>query len=92
LSGYGSGVFPIERLSTNEYINPAKRHYARPSEPVATGAELEALDVDAVVVGARATPSPAESAYLRRAFVSVAQYSGQQTIYLKKPAERAGRQ
>lgn len=88
LHGYGSGVFSIEQLSTNEYIDPAKRRYAKPSEPVPSDAELDALDVDAVVVGARTALSPEQSAFLRRGFASAVQYSGQQTAYLRKRAER----
>jgi hypothetical protein len=83
LHGYGSGVFAIDQLSTNEYINPAKRQYASPSAPPPTTDEaLEALAPDAVVVGAGASLSPVQSEFLRRRFVSVAQYSRQQTIYL----------
>jgi hypothetical protein len=85
LYGYGSGVFPVEHLNTNEYINPSKRRYAKPSEVAPTTAEtLEALEVDAVVVGAGATLNPTENAFLRHHFSSVVQYSGQQTIYLPK--------
>ncbi|HYP89877.1 MAG TPA: hypothetical protein VEQ59_17030, partial [Polyangiaceae bacterium] len=93
LTGYGSGVFPIERLSTNEYIIiPANRHYRKPIERVPTTAEaLEALDVDAVVVGAGAALNAVQSSYLHRRFASAVQYSGQQTIYLPKSREAGGR-
>ncbi len=88
LYGYGSGVFPVESLATNEYINPAKRHYARPAQDAPSNAEaLEALAVDAVVVGARTSLNADQTAFLRRHFTSVVQYSGQQTIYLRKSRE-----
>ncbi len=86
LYGYGSGVFPIEQLWTNEHINPTKRTpYARP--PVAaptTAAELDALDVAAVVVGAGASLNPAQQEFLASHFTSVISYPNQQTIYLPK--------
>jgi hypothetical protein len=88
LYGYGSGVFPVDRLFTNEYVAPAKRRYASPSAPAPTSAaELQALDVDAVVVGASASLNQAQTNFLRRGFSSIIQYPGQQTIYLPKTQE-----
>ena len=85
LYGYGSGVFVIDQLSTNEYVGPAKRRYAQPLAPAPSVAgALETLDVDAVVVGAGASLNPAQNAFLRDRFSSVVQYSAQQTIYLPK--------
>jgi hypothetical protein len=90
LYGYGSGVFPIERLSTNEYMAPDKRRYARAREAAPTTAEaLAALKVDAVVVGAGAALNPAQNAYLHHGFSNVAQYSSQQTIYLPKTRDKS---
>jgi hypothetical protein len=85
LYGYGSGVFPVEQLSTNEYINPTLRRYARAPMPAPqTAEELEALDVEAVVVGAGTSLNPVQNAFVQRHFSSVAHYSAQQTIYLRK--------
>jgi hypothetical protein len=91
LRGYGSGVFPIERLSTNEYIDAKKRSYARAKVHAPNTEEaLEALNVDAVVVGANTSLGSAQSEFLRRHFSSVVSYPGQQTIYLRKSRARAG--
>ncbi|HKY38376.1 MAG TPA: hypothetical protein VJN18_20675 [Polyangiaceae bacterium] len=85
LYGYGTGIFPIDQLHTNEFINPAVRRYARPSIPAPSSAEdLEAFGIDAIVVGVGANPSSGQKEFLRRHFSSVAQYPAQQTIYLKK--------
>ena len=47
-------------------------------------AELSRLRANAVVVGARAPLTPAQSAWLKRSFAQSVQYSGQHTIYLRK--------
>jgi hypothetical protein len=92
LYGYGSGVFPVEQLSTNEYINPILRRYARAPVPVpSSNEELEGFGIDAVVVGANFNPSSTQNAFLRRHFSSVATYPAQQTIYLRKSAAREAR-
>lgn len=84
-TGYGSGVFPIQLLKTNEYIPVAQRKYAAAPRPVPEDeVELSRLGANAVVVGARAPLTPAQSAWLKRSFAQSVQYSGQHTIYLRK--------
>ena len=83
--GYGSGVFPIELLKTNEYIPVSQRRYAAAPRPIPEDeAELAGLGAKAVVVGARAALTPAQSGWLKRSFAQSVQYSGQHTIYLRK--------
>jgi hypothetical protein len=85
LYGYGTGIFPIEQLSTNEHIRPDRRVYARPPAPApSTMEDLEASQIDAVVVGAGATLNAAQNKFLDRHFRSVISYPNQQTIYLPK--------
>jgi len=85
MPGYGSGVFPIDRLGTIEYLPPNQRVYAAAEAPAPNErAELEALDVQAVVVGAGAKLTRAQNDVLARRFQVAARFSGAHTVYLRK--------
>lgn len=89
LVGYGSGVFPIERLNTMEHVLETQHQYAAPEAPAPTDAAgLDALDVDAVVIGAAAKPNPAQAAFLRRGFSQVVRIPNRYTVYLRSQPHR----
>ncbi len=86
VSGYGSGVFPIERLRTVEYLPPSQRHYEESTESApTTAADLNALQVDVVVTGVGAKLNRAQKAFLQSSFVPVVTYSRFYTVYLRRP-------
>ncbi|MEO8180611.1 MAG: hypothetical protein ABI895_17385 [Deltaproteobacteria bacterium] len=90
LFGYGSGVFPIDRLNTIEYLPADKLWYSAPEAPVpADAAGLEALNADAVVVGASAKLNRPQQAFLAQRFVAAVAYGQKYTVYLRR--EVAGR-
>jgi hypothetical protein len=86
LFGYGSGVFPIDRLNTIEYLPGGELWYAAPEAPAPADAEgLAALNVDAVVVGSSAQPNQAQAQFLAQRFVLVAGYRHKHNVYLRRP-------
>jgi len=91
MPGYGSGVFPIERLGTIEYLPEKLRAYAAPEAPPPNGAaELAGLDVQAVVVGAAAKLAPAQKALLAKRYDLAARYGGGHSVYLRKAGNPSG--
>lgn len=75
VAGYGSGVFPIERLGTVDALPADLLRYARAEAPVPVdGPGLLALNVDAVVVGAAAPLDKLQNKFLARGFALVARY------------------
>lgn len=84
LRGYGSGVFPIERLNTMEYASGTKLEYAAPEASAPDDAAgLAALRVDAVVVGAPASLNPAQEAFLRQGFSQAVRIADRYAVYLR---------
>ena len=56
LPGYSDGIYPIERLNTNEYLASQLRHYQTPESPLPGEKDKEAREalfrsVDAVMTG-----------------------------------------
>jgi len=72
-----------------EHVFEAQRRYAAPEAPApADAAGLDALDVDAVVVGASAQPNPAQAAFLRRGFSQVVRIPKRYTVHLRREPPR----
>jgi hypothetical protein len=83
MRGYADGVYPIERLNTNEYLAGEWQHFAKPATPLpAAGDARDALlsDVDALMVG----PFSPHGGFKRRLQQSLTVH-GTFTLYLAKP-------
>lgn len=88
VNGYGSGVFAVEQLNTNEYLMTVPlRVYAKPQAPLPTSPEeLEALHLDAIVVGSGSHIPKALRPVTDRSHAQVVAFSGQFSLYCKRPA------
>jgi hypothetical protein len=87
LRGYAEGVYPIGAMATNEYLPGELRRFPRPETPMPKQPEARAAlltRVDAVFVGPWASERTIMG-LLEHRFVTAAQYSGQFTLYLKRP-------
>ncbi|MET0385746.1 MAG: hypothetical protein ABW321_07290 [Polyangiales bacterium] len=85
LPGYGSGVFPITDLGTDEYLPGAAQHYKQPPTPLPLEREARAAalsQVDAVVVVDREV-SAAERGGWTSGFKRGQKLPGGFTLYLK---------
>ena len=83
LSGYQDGIYPIEKLNTNEQLPPRVQRYARPE---AQPGDLDSTlpEVDAVFVGARARLPAGLEERLRADFTPAVEFSGQFALHLRK--------
>jgi hypothetical protein len=91
LSGYADGLYPIDALSTNEYLPLALRKYPRPTVPmpVASQARDAVLSLaDAVLVGPRYDAlSTQTEALLRQRFAVVVPLPGMLRLYLERKSD-----
>ena len=81
---YENGIYPIERLNTIEYL-PAREQRFSPPERAFASNEAELLALDAVIVGPGSRVPEWASAALRQRFTISVDFSGNYTVYLKKP-------
>lgn len=92
LRGYADGVYPIQRLSTHEYLPAAQQRFAAPEQPLPALPEARAAlleSVDAVLVATRSTLDKAENAVLAGHFTQVIRYEGYFGVYVKGKGRRS---
>jgi hypothetical protein len=83
VSGYGSGLFGVEQLSTNEYLlDPHMRKYPKPPTRLPDNPDdARAAGVSVVVVGAGASVPKRLRSWLDEDYTAIFSLSGQFTLY-----------
>jgi len=88
LSGYGSGIYQIEHLGTQEYLPGHLKQYRSPDESLPSIAEQEAVSkivaTDAILVGAGAVLDEQLSGAISGRFGIALKMPNQYTLYLRR--------
>ncbi len=85
VNGYGSGLFAVDQLITNEYlITVPLRVYPKPQAPLPSGEDAKSLDVDMIVVGSGSSIPKALRPVVDQGYTSILSVSGHFTLYRKR--------
>jgi hypothetical protein len=84
LRAYADGVYPIERLNTNEYLPQHLQRFASPSAGL-VHTEAAISELDAVIVGSGTRPPEPTASLLGKRFTVAVEFSGNYSVYLRKP-------
>jgi hypothetical protein len=83
LSQYSDGIYPIERLNTNQHLPGHVQKYA-PPERQFTNTPAELADLDALIIAKGARPPALIASALDKTFATVVDFPGHFTVYVRK--------
>ncbi len=86
LPGYRDGIYPVDAMGTIEVLSDHLKTYATPSAPASwdTAPSPEVIDqVNAVLTGPGAAPTPALALALREKFTNIFNFGGQLGVYVR---------